>query len=649
MTRNRKQKKFILGQLLNVAILSFILIINGCNPGGGKRTSKNSDSSGSSVNGGGSGGGANAGQGNGGLGDGIADDILANGKASVKHIVDPFDGTYKAKVTIPKNFTGLLYLSGLNVTSLTDRLIKVRFKFGRDQELVEVPAFISRAPGIIPQTDIEVIVLDMKDQPFNNIRLLYDLYDYNDYDVDNNGTEFETGDIDPVTDPRDSGVFCRGLKIEHDPTFEGSALNGKCDAANEKCLYAYAKVKDSGLYDSSNLAISTSEPQLEIGSAGYSQDSDLIQLKKCLPDTGDNTSTKNVLNITTPASLIYGTGGISLDGKTYTYNGPYRGINRSEWEISESAVLSDISVAGTSPTGLFQSLVTGGPAGIPGDVNLFAEAGIKSFMFPRFGKMDLQAGVEYFGNTDPVGVRALTSLVSSGETSYMDGCSKRVSNYDEFTNEGISSCNVTATIELVTTDVTSGDTTTLTVSTDVKLQLIRPSLTNFQGKEVLYSSMKTCSNSNACGANECCFNSRCWGKELVSQCLEDVAVIGNGEVGANCGSDFECSSLCCNQGTGACGVHLVSAAQTVLCSKAPGQSCVAKEWCRKENVSQCFVVKTGLDTQGTQLCALRCYNVPTFGDCVDGICRPAPSPTVPSFDPSDPNACANAIDPPTGF
>jgi len=61
------------------------------------------------------------------------------------------------------------------------------------------------------------------------------------------------------------------------------------------------------------------------------------------------------------------------------------------------------------------------------------------------------------------------------------------------------------------------------------------------------------------------------------------------------------------------------------------------------------VVKTGLDLQGKKTCALRCYNVPTFGECKDGTCFPPETPEIPSFDPSDPAACDEAIDPPTKF
>ena len=109
------------------------------------------------------------------------DDQANASVAEIRHIVDPFDGTYKTKVTIPKNFTGLLYLSGLNFTSLASKIVYARFRFGRELEPVIIQGTIGRAPGITPQTDIEVLILDFQDRPFENIRLLYDLYDYNDY------------------------------------------------------------------------------------------------------------------------------------------------------------------------------------------------------------------------------------------------------------------------------------------------------------------------------------------------------------------------------------------------------------------------------------------------------------------------------------
>lgn len=579
------------------------------------------------------------------------DGILENGEAELRHIVDPTDGTYKTKVTIPKNFTGLLYLSGLNITSLASKLVYARFNFGRDLEPVTIQATIGRAPGITPQTDIEVVILDINDKPFEDIRLLYDLFDYNDYDSDNDGTEEGT----PVSDARDGYLYCRGLKLEHDPTFQSSLTNTACDgldgdgnSTDEKCLYAYAKIKDSGLYDSNSLALIPSTPQIDIGGSGYTSDSETYAVTKCLPDSNNSSQLQAVLNATsiTGAATLAGGETVTMpSAATYTYNGPYRALSQTSWEISAGSLFSDMTVGGTTPMGLFQKSYDIG--------NYDPDGGYRSFLFPRSGTMSLSAGVQHFSLTDPFPTmgspdtpRTLTSLVSSGDSNYVDGCNIRMLEYDSSSNEGISSCNVTATIELLTIDAATNKETILTSSSKVKLQLIRPSETDYMGREVLYTSMKTCINSQSCGATECCFNSRCWSKELVAQCLEDASIVGNNGIGESCTSDFQCSSFCCNSSTGVCAVHLNTQDEQVLCSKAPGQTCVAREWCRKENVQHCYIVKTSKTAQGQQECALRCYNVPTYGDCRDGYCFPPVPPAVPEFDSSNPD-CTEAIDPPT--
>ena len=75
---------------------------------------------------------------------------------------------------------------------------------------------------------------------------------------------------------------------------------------------------------------------------------------------------------------------------------------------------------------------------------------------------------------------------------------------------------------------------------------------------------------------------------------------------------------------------------------------MTKEFCRKENVYTCFIVKTGFNAQVQQTCTRRCYNVPTFGECTAGVCVPPQIPDVPTFDPNNPD-CSQAIDPPTNL
>jgi len=586
-------------------------------------------------------------------GDGNVDDeseVLENGISELSHLVDPITGTYSTKVTIPKNFSGLLYISGLNLSSLTDKILYVRFRFGRELSAVTIQATIGRAPGITPQSDIEVLILDIRDKPFSNVRLLYDLFDYNDY-RDDSGVEFGSSlasgkTISLVTDPRDKNLYCRGLDTKYDSSFIPTLSRPSCNYAGGICKYTYAKIKDSGLYSSTGVAIIPSEPQIALGSSGYVNDSKANALKKCLPDSPTRDVLKNVLGLTVDSAFSGSGFGFNItfsDATTYNYRGPYRGLSVESWQISSSALFSRVTST-TEPSGLFQysyNNVTG---------NLYKDyMGYESFLFPRVGKMNLVAGVEHFSSATPFADTTRTSLGISGDTDYMDGCNIRVSNYDENTNEGISSCNVVAKIELLTIDPVSGSETIITSDTSLKLQLIRESNVDYEGNEVLYSSMKRCSGSNACGSNECCYNERCWSKTLVSSCLEDVASVGNGQTGDICTSDYECSSFCCNASIGRCAVHIDNEEQSVLCSKSPGQTCVTRSLCQKEYIKTCYIVKTGFDQVGAQECGVRCYFVPTNADCINGICTSPATPTMPSFDQNDPDRCDNAIDPPTNF
>jgi hypothetical protein len=574
------------------------------------------------------------------------------GEPLLRHMVDPFEGTYTTKLTVPKNYAGYFYLSGLNIASLSDRLVSVRFNFGIDMEPVVVPATIGRASGITPQTDIRVLILDMRNKPFQDIRLLYDLFDYGDYDSNNDGVE----ELVPTSDPRATSLYCRGLRLEHDSTFVGNNTNNQtCDTKGETCLYAYAKIQDSGLYEStSSLAMIPSEPQIDLTGNGYTVDSDSNQLLKCLPDNNNVTNLSGVLNTTTITSasgLVEYGDTVTLGGETYNYYGPFRTINESSWQVTSGALFSDMTdtaLATSGASGLFQLSLDTNPATTPSTPTspvAAARAGYKSFLFPRVGTMDLRSGIDHFSSTNYDSVRAVQSLLAGGDTEYMDGCNIRVSNYDSYTGEGISSCNVTATIEIITTN-DSGKIEVLDISTEVKLQLIRPSDEDYLGRETLYTSMKSCSTSNGCASSECCYNDRCWSKEIVAQCLEDANTSGYLRTGEACSSDYECASLCCNASTGSCAVHVDNESDRVLCSKSPGQQCVSSEWCREENIPRCYVVKTGMDASGQTTCSLRCYNKPTFGACVDGTCVPPTPYDVPEFDPEEPD-CSNAQDPPS--
>ena len=572
-----------------------------------------------------------------------------DGEPELRHVIDPFTGSYQTKVTIPKNFTGTLYLAGLNISSLNERLVHVRFRFGIGMESIILPATIARGSGITPQTDVEVVVLHMLDQPFKNLRIPYQLFDYNDYDENDDGVE----EGDPTIDPLDGGLYCRGVRLSYDPTFVATTAYPYCNYDGAVCKYAYASIADSGLYYESvsgsgtfDVAKIPSQPQIDLYGGGYGQPGTAFQseaLKRCLPDNNDLSNFSGVFadyavdgGGNPIATLSWGD--VFYVGSTrYSYKGPFYPKNQSDWDISGNALFSSASGAG-----LFQErfeVGTTNPA-----------KGYKSFLFPRAGTMSLSKDIQYFGSPDgsnlPFDSRVLMSLDSNGTSNYMDGCNMRVTSIHPYTGEGLGSCNVTGIVDLVELDpITSDIKEIISSSIKVKIQLIRENESSYIGSdEVLYTALKTCENSRSCGSEECCFNNRCWSKELVSQCPEDAGVEGNLGVGAACTSDFQCSSLCCNQSLGVCAVHINSDTETVLCSKSPGQQCVAKEYCRQEYVSVCKIYKTYVDTQGVQHCARQCYPTAMFGDCVNGVCVPPVAPSVPDFDPDD---CSEAIDPPT--
>jgi hypothetical protein len=537
-------------------------------------------------------------------------------RVELSHLVDPFDGTYKKKLTLPKNFKGNLYIAGLNVAALTSKIVSVRFNFGVDKQSVTLNATVARAPGIVPKTDIQVLVIDMNAKPFNKMRLGYDLYDYNDYSD-------TTKEI--VTDGRDGGLYCRGLKLEDDPTFTALTNVSTCSDAADKCLYSYAKVTDSTLYTDQlinavpyRLSSIPTRPQIWTESAGVRNPTTAAMSSNvCLPDD------IGAISIDQLFDLNFVTLGYDLSIFSGFYRGPYRSINDTEWQISSDAIYN-------SATGLFQVRPM-----IPSMIT-----GYHSMLFPRAGKLQLNQGVNYLGSVDHVGARSKMVSDSTGTTKYVDGCNLRVQNYDPTTSEGISSCNVNASIEVFY--MLDGKEVNITTDKTIKLQLIRPSLTNFEGKEVLTTSFKRCESSTTCGSDECCFNSRCWSKDLVTQCVDTTPVIGNQEIGASCTSDFECSSLCCNQSTGACSPHNPNGINPIMCNKTSGQQCISKEFCQQVAVVTCKFVKSGFKADGTAACTLRCPAVMTYGDCKGGACVPPTQPAVPAFDPND---CSKAVDP----
>ncbi len=594
-------------------------------------------------------------------------------KVEIRHMIEPNlwiengysngtgvqgKGSYVRKLTIPKNFAGRLYLAGINIGSLGSRIVKVRFKFGVNREVVTLPATVSQAPGITPQTDISVLVMDLRSEPFRNIRLPYDLFDYNDY------TSGET----PTSDNRNSGLYCRGLRLEDDPTFQGV---GKCDGAQtagdpEQCLYAYAKILDQGLVKVSGavrVPLTPSFPQVKSTDGGqYFQDNMASKLLKPLPDTITQTG-NTITSLRFSDAATVGSGGdsisinlnaaniwnpLSILGSTYYYRGPYRLVNMPNWQFGfdfdklhgKNRLFREnswVTYPNSSTDPLPDDYQLGGS--VPPQQNRIY---YNSYLFPLATKLNLGANVPHLSSNDPYLARTEQNLGNAGQTLWMDGSNARAQsrNYDL---EHVGSCNVSATIEIIAKDNDNIE-YVIAVSNEVKLQLVRPSqYSTDAGNEVLYTNFKTCTSNSTCGSNECCFNNRCWDQSLVSQCFDSSSTQGNRIIGESCASDLECTSLCCNRTSGQCSPHNTILSPPVLCSKPIGDVCIAKEWCQKTTVVKCYIIKTGTDTLGNTTCRQQCYSIQEFGDCKNGLCVPPVQDPIPPFDPSDPNACNNAV------
>lgn len=587
--------KFI--KIIEVLVLTNILFLASCVPNSSLSTKRGVASSKSTNANGGTNSTPN--NGNGAVADGTNTDstTINSKKVELSHLVDPFTGNYKKKITIPKNYKGYLYIAGLNLSVLSSKIVYVRLNFGQDKQSIVFQASLNKSSGIIPSTDIQVLMLDLNKRQLQDMKLPYDLYDYNDYAADTS--------LAPVNDPYDGNLYCRGLKITDDPTMTSSDYS--CKSSSDKCLYSYAKVVDSGLYQST-LAMTPNKPN--ILDVGQTFNFNYIVSGACLPDKAE-TYTSQFKSLIDAQS-------------TYTYNGPYRAINYDSWQITSSAIVG--------ANGLFED-VTGG-------------LWYQSKLFPRAGTTPISSGINYLGSSSTgassrFGARQWNQSNSTGTTAYMDGCSLRVLNYDSATNVGIGSCNVIASIEVF---YKNGSTEIPVTSTnELKIQLVRDSNKNSLGQEVLGQNFKNCTTSAACGSEECCYNNRCWSKDLVSQCVDSTSATGNYKNGDSCTYDYECASLCCNASLGRCSAHNPSATTPIFCSKSAGEQCISTEFCKKESVPVCKLYKTGTNANGTVTCQIRCNPVETFGSCVGGTCiAPKGQTDTSGFDTT---TCAGAIDP----
>jgi hypothetical protein len=518
--------------------------------------------------------------------------------------LDPSNGGNTTKITLPKNFSGKLSFRG-KYLGLIDNSIKVRFKFGKNYQLIDIDASITKSNSTNP--DEEVLTLDLSKGQFKNIPLLYDLFDYQDYRNFNGDEVFvdNTGPLYTLEDSFNQNLFCRGLNLKDDPTFEITESNYECDEIGEKCLYAYAKVADKSLFNKlTSSSIVPKYPQMSLKSDNYTKQTFAENLHKGLPDNDDPDNLKGVLNATEMGNISdklgYGENITFENGETLEYQGPFQAIgydvssNNNSWEIKDNALIYP-GDDNNQALGLFQKSY------ILSDPN----SGYISMMFPRAGKLTLKANTEYFGSEKPFEVRNLQKMQANGASLFMDGANLRMKNYNQFSNEGISSCNVTASIEVISFDQKTGKEISLlkNPNSELKLQLIRPTQNPMGAiKEPL--NLKSCSKSTNCANTQCCYEGICQEINLVPSCQEPNKKPANEE-----------------------------------------KICKAKEECKREKIQSCHIVKAGTSITGVQECVQRCYLVPAYGECNEGRCLPPKIPPVPYFDPKNPD-CSKAIDPP---
>jgi hypothetical protein len=204
-------------------------------------------------------------------------------------------------------------------------------------------------------------------------------------------------------------------------------------------------------------------------------------------------------------------------------------------------------------------------------------------------------------------------------------------------------CPETVRIDIVTRDEVTGKLKFYAMTQKIKIFFYNATNANL-AKDTLYTDYVACNSSMDCQTGACCFNGRCWDRNLVGQCFEDSSHHAQ-PIGNSCSSNYECSSLCCNSNSHTCHPLESNEKNKILCNQPPGALCIDKSWCREETVKDCKIIKTGTNpSTGAQLCELWCYDRKEHGDCVNQRCLAPIAPPVPNFDPAAPN-CYYAVDP----
>lgn len=566
-------------------------------------------------------------------------------RVELSHFIDPMDGSYTRKLTLPRNYDGQIFIAGLNVGTLANKSLRVRLSFGREKNpRFTYTATTGKGPGATSTTTVDVLILDLQGaNNFYSVPLYYDLYDYNQYDFD---TSADKGGS-PTQSNRNPGLYCRGLGLQDDPTFSGSQCNANSSNGQSSCLYSYAGVKDQGLQrkGADNFFIPSRPTELNISRSGNTpyfssanEHTPSVMTRRCLRDYPPSPDITITPSQRYSSSLIFNTwlGTSSIGSQEYRYAGPFRIVNKAQW-----ALPSGNRNALFGKYGIFRKSLLP----ITDSVENQLKAGVASNLFPRYYRKNLGPGVEHLATSTPElpgAEKGIQSLIRSGQTNWMDGCNGRVATWNSDTNEHMGSCNVTANLELLYYDYQVNKEILILESKKLKLQLVPPAQYNSEGESVLSNSFSKCDSNSQCAGNSCCYNGRCWSKDIISQCLDESHNTGNLPSGSTCNSDLQCASLCCDMTRGKCNVHQNTGSNPILCNKPPTQYCVAREWCVKQTVRECYIVDTGPGKDG---CRYECFNISMHGNCINNRCvAPQPRASDP-WDPNDPNRCDKERDP----
>jgi len=487
-------------------------------------------------------------------------------------------GTFQEKLSISKDFQGVLYIDLKDINLFKEKLLLARFSFGRNSENpIELP--LSYVTKSIAGVEKGVLALSIPSKNFFSIPLDYQLYDYS---------------LDAIAGDNafHEDVYCRGLKIEDDPTSNQTS----CSKLDDRCLYTYARVDDQGLFhESSSTFIQPTELTVsQDESRAYEFNLDPINLRRCLSDQKSVYVKNKNIDI---GELI------TLDDEGYRFKGAFKPIDPSNWGIQGDASWGRF--------GIFQAEYSLGK-------NL--ELGYKSNLFPRAGKIINKSKRYYLGSKNPLDQKVITNVTgdasgsSAGLTDWVDGCNLRVLSRDSL-GKNIGSCNVTSNIQIFyrdgSTEVMIYSNETLEKAGQVKLQIVNNISTKIDVQD-----FNVCVTDSGCSSTSCCNEGRCWDRTKYKDMFCKPSNSGK-QTGQVCNNDTECLSACCiGSLTGNGGV---CADSTSSCKRQVGESCIHSDACDVQTGDESYYVKRLL-FDGFNGCKVYNCNIKVKLECISSRC-----------------------------